>query len=73
VAGGSWTPFYSLGGSSLDPNLMVANNQNGAVQVFAISAADDAIWTNYQTTPGGGWNGWFSMGNAGIRFFFGQP
>jgi GH25 family lysozyme M1 (1,4-beta-N-acetylmuramidase) len=73
VAGGSWTPWYSLGGSGLDSQLMVANNANGALQVFAISGNDLAIWTNYQTTPGGGWNGWFSMGNAGIRFFYGQP
>ena len=73
VAGGSWTPWYSLGGSGLDPNLMVANNENGAVQVFGINGNDKTIYTNYQTTPGGGWNGWFSMGNAGIRFFFGQP
>jgi hypothetical protein len=73
VAGGSWTPWYSMGGSGLDSQLMVANNANGALQVFAISGNDLAIWTNYQTTPGGGWNGWFSMGNAGVRFFYGQP
>jgi hypothetical protein len=71
--GSGWTAWSSLGGSGLDSQLMVANNANGALQVFAISGNDLSIWTNYQTTPGGGWNGWFSMGNAGVRFFYGQP
>jgi len=73
VAGGSWTPWYDFGGNNQDPQLMVANNANGALQVFGIGKASKDIWTNYQKTPGGGWNGWFSMGNAGVKFFFGQP
>lgn len=70
---GSWTPWYQLGGSAYDQHLFCANNQNGALQVFAINSSDTAIWTNYQSTPGGGWNGFFSMGNAGIKFYYGQP
>jgi GH25 family lysozyme M1 (1,4-beta-N-acetylmuramidase) len=73
VKNGDWTPWYSLGGTSLDQHLFCANNANGALQVFGIHTGDNVIWTNYQSTPGGGWNGWFSMGNAGMMFFYGQP
>ncbi|MGZ5566368.1 MAG: GH25 family lysozyme, partial [Limisphaerales bacterium] len=70
---GAWTSWFQLGGSAYDQHLFCANNQNGALQVFAINSSDTAIWTNYQSTPGGGWNGFFSMGNAGMKFYYGQP
>ena len=41
----------------------IANNQNGAFQVFAIGS-DGALWTIPQTAPSNGWGTWQSLGGA---------
>jgi kumamolisin len=41
----------------------IANNQNGAFQVFTIGS-DGALWTIPQTAPSNGWGTWQSLGGA---------
>jgi N-acetyl-anhydromuramyl-L-alanine amidase AmpD len=36
-------------------------NADGRLEVFA-RGTDNALWRNYQTTPGGTWSGWKSLG-----------
>jgi hypothetical protein len=39
----------------------VVANSDGRLEIFARSA-DGAVWHNWQTSPGGSWSGWNSLG-----------
>jgi hypothetical protein len=38
-----------------------AVNADGRIEIFA-RASDGSVWHNWQTSPGGSWNGWSSLG-----------
>lgn len=38
-----------------------AVNADGRIEIFA-RGSDQAMWHNWQTSPGGSWAGWYSMG-----------
>lgn len=41
----------------------VAVNADGRLEVFA-TGTDSALWHNWQTSPGGSWSGWNSLGGG---------
>jgi hypothetical protein len=43
---------------------MAAINQDGRLEVFARGAADGAFWHIVQSTPGGSWSAWSSLGGS---------
>jgi acylphosphatase/peptidoglycan hydrolase-like protein with peptidoglycan-binding domain len=53
--------WASLGGVIFDP--VVANNQDGRLEVFA-RGTDGALWQIWQTAPNNGWSGWASPGGG---------
>lgn len=69
--GTRWSAWSSLGGS-WDRQLVVGNNQNGAIQIFGIGTGSRDVWSIYQNTPGGSWGSGFSLGGTGTKFFYGQ-
>ena len=44
---------------------------DGRIQIFGIGGNQD-LWSNWQQTPGGAWNGWADFGGHGLRFYSGQ-
>ena len=66
--GGSWT---DMGGSGIDPQLVVSSTVDGRIQIFGIGSNQD-VWSDWQPT-GGGWNGWVDFGEGGMTFYAGQP
>lgn len=69
--GSRWHSWSSLGGS-WDRQLVVGNNQNGALQIFGIGTGSRDVWSIYQNTPGGSWGTSFDLGGNGTKFYFGQ-
>ncbi len=81
TSGTSWNSGWSnLGGAAMDPHLVVGNTNDGRLQVFGVSTStgtNGTIYSNWQTTDGGNWNGWYSTGNnsggiPGLRLYKGQ-
>ncbi len=66
--GSRWHAWSSLGGS-WEPQLVIGNNQNGAIQVFGIGTGSKDVWSIYQTTPGGSWGTSFDLGGNGMKFY----
>ena len=68
AGGPGWSQWHVLdvtpaGGFASSPRV-VANMNDGRLEVFAIGA-DGAMWHNYQTTPSGpAWKGWISLGGS---------
>lgn len=58
----SWGAPVSLGGIITDEPT-VAANADGRLQVF-VRGADSGIFHLWQTTPGGGWSNWRSLGHS---------
>jgi hypothetical protein len=67
--GGSWT---DMGGSGLDPHLVASSTEDERIQLFTVDSTG-AVWSDWQPTTGGGWNGWASFGGSGVAFYPGQP
>ncbi len=71
----SWSYWYNLGGSgtaNLNPQLAVANTDDGRLQVFGVGQ-DTNVWSSWQSAPGGGtWNAWTNFG-GNVMFYPGQP
>jgi hypothetical protein len=63
---GTWTTWQNLGGD-VPPAYRpaVVTNADGRLEVFVRNGS--SVQHNWQTTPGGGWSGWGSLGspNAG--------
>ena len=53
---GQLVPFWTF--TAIDVGL----NTAGDLQLFGISATDHTVYTSWQTTPGGDWSVWSSMG-----------
>ena len=75
---GSWNNrWVSIGGPAggLDPSLVVGNTNDGRLQVFGVAASEPSdIWSNWQSTPGGGWQrSWADFGGSDLVFYHGQP
>lgn len=68
---GVWGPRWSkLGGARLEPQLAVTTAVDGRLQIFGTSQDDSHdIFSNWQTSPGGTWNGWEDFGGSGYRLF----
>jgi hypothetical protein len=66
-AGGSWGGWSSLGGQVISDPTVVTNGVTGSLalclEVFVVGG-DQAVWHNFQTTPGGSWSGWQSLGGS---------
>jgi hypothetical protein len=41
---------------------MASQNEDGRLEVFGIGS-DQGLWHIWQTTPGGAWGSWFTLGN----------
>jgi hypothetical protein len=65
-----WSEWHSLGeppGGFFGP-LALGANADGRLELVAPAAfagGDQEIWHRWQSTPGGGWSGWSSLGTAG--------
>lgn len=72
---GVWASSWShLGGDRLDPKLALTTTADGRLQIFGTSEDDSRdIVSNWQTSPGGTWNGWEDFGGSGYRLFAGRP
>ena len=60
TAGGSdwsWSGEQSLGGGANLSGLSASRNSDGRLDVSVVGS-DNKVWHNWQTTAGGGWNGW---------------
>lgn len=67
--GGNWT---DMGGSGPDPHLVASSTQDERIQLFTVDSSG-TVWSDWQPSTGGGWNGWTSFGGAGLAFYPGQP
>ena len=68
--GGSWT---DMGGSAMDPQLVVSSTADGRMQLFGVSKISPYdVWSDWQPISGG-WNGWNDFGGKGIKFYPDQP
>ncbi|HZQ45020.1 MAG TPA: hypothetical protein VFA99_17345 [Acidobacteriaceae bacterium] len=67
--GGNWT---DMGGSGLDPHLVASSTQDERIQLFTVDSSG-TVWSDWQPSTGGGWNGWTSFGGTGLAFYPGQP
>jgi Pro-kumamolisin, activation domain len=59
-----WSNWYSQGtpkGASLDGSPILGRNADGRLQLF-INARDGTMWSIFETTPGGTWGAWTSLG-----------
>jgi hypothetical protein len=62
----SWSGWSSLSGVSLQGYLAVGQNLTGHLQIFGIDTTNTAVWTNWQSVDGGGWQtSWQNHGNIG--------
>lgn len=63
-AGGSWSPWTSLGGAGLGV-LDVVSRTNGGDAAFITSITpDNSIWMTGQTNWNGPWSPWFGLGGT---------
>lgn len=62
----SWSGWTDSGltGETVQTYVTAVANSQGGMQVFAIDTSNTAVWTNHQSSPGGSWSGWKSLGNA---------
>ncbi|KAH6715963.1 peptidase S8/S53 domain-containing protein [Leptodontidium sp. MPI-SDFR-AT-0119] len=64
VINGGWSSWFSHGSPRrvrLNGSPIVGRNLDGRLQVFLLST-DSQLWYIAQTTPGGGWGSWTSLG-----------
>ena len=62
-AASNWTGWTELAGVTATGGVAVVKNQNATLEVF-VPASDGDVWHNWQTAPGGVWNGWVDMGSG---------
>jgi hypothetical protein len=62
TAGGSFSPWNSLGGG-LASAPAVARNADGRLEVFA-RGTDNGLWHMWQVAPGGSFSPWNSLGST---------
>jgi hypothetical protein len=60
--GGGSSTWTGIGGS-ITGQVSIVRNANGTLQGFA-RGADNALWTNAQTSPDGPWGTWTSLGGV---------
>lgn len=71
-----WTTTWtSLGGSPLNPYLMVNSSADGRIIVFGVSTASPYnVYGNWETAANATtWNSWTSWRGGGYTFYSGQP
>jgi hypothetical protein len=65
--GGGWGDWTTLGGQIISDPTVITNAPTGTLasclEVFVIGG-DQAVWHIFQTTPGGNWSGWQSLGGS---------
>jgi hypothetical protein len=67
---GSWQSLSSPTGG-LQSQLMISNTNDGRLQVFGMAAASpNDIWTNWQESISGSWNGWSDFGSTSSGWIF---
>jgi hypothetical protein len=57
----NWTGWTELEGVTATGAPAVVKNQNATIEIF-VPASNGDVWHNWETTPGGAWNGWVDMG-----------
>jgi hypothetical protein len=71
--GGDFADVWTdLGGSHIDPRLVVGNTADGRIQLFGIGANRD-VWSNWLSSGTGGWAGWTDFGGKGMEFYPNLP
>ena len=70
---GSWRSSWASMGGTLDPHLVASTTVDGRLQIFGVSPSDHNIYSNWQTSPSGDWNGWASLNGNGYKFYTNQP
>ena len=69
TAGGTFgTNWMDMGGSNIDPQLVVGNTADGRIQLFGIGYNRD-VWSNWQSSNNGDWAGWNDFGGKGMDFY----
>jgi hypothetical protein len=59
---GAWTQWINMGGTLLYGDLSVGLNGDCKIELL-VTGTDHAVWTRWQTNPGGGpWAPWTSIG-----------
>ena len=67
VFGLGWGPWHFLGGPGLQ-TLVVSENQDGRLELFA-TRQDSTVWhAQWQTSPGGAWSPWRLFFTPSDRF-----
>lgn len=59
----NWTGWTELPGLIATGGPAEVKNDNATLEVFVPGANGD-VWHNWQSTPGGAWNGWVDMGSG---------
>jgi hypothetical protein len=72
---GTWSDWSSLGGPTttrLTSLLTVGRNADGRLEVL-VPGNDGALWHSVQTSPGGSWSTWDSLGAPPSTSIFSSP
>ena len=73
--GGAWNAWGILGtppGTNSISYPVAGQNDDGRLEAFVIGS-DNALWHKWQSTPGGNWGGWSSLGKPSIANAFFIP
>ncbi len=61
----TWGDYTSLGGAVLPDTFTVATNSDGGLEIVALGT-DNSVWHIWETSPGGGWSSWASLGGKAL-------
>ncbi|APR85692.1 Putative membrane protein [Minicystis rosea] len=62
--GAPWSGWEPLDGRLFKGRVAADRDAAGRIHVIARDQGDDAMWVNFQTTPGGAWSGWVAFGGV---------
>src|SRR5260370_41487460 len=61
----TWGNYNSMGGAVLPDAFTVATNADGRLEIIALGT-DNTVYHIWETSPGGGWSEWESLGGKGL-------
>lgn len=65
------TEWMNLGGSNIDPELLVGNTADGRIELFSVGSNRE-VWTDWQLSNVRHWSGWSDLGGKGVGFYSDQ-
>ena len=60
--------WQDMGGSNLDPELVVGNTAEGRIQLIGTGSNGD-VWSDTQLGGSDRWAGWTDFGGQGVRLY----